>query len=95
MMRQFEAEQIATELLLDCPNVKLYNFFDKYDIICNLDNYRDKEHYSAQINSRILQWIQTGDGLVTKDNYKDKLNAEKKFYLNYDYESIFTDISKQ
>lgn len=89
MLRQFEAEQLATELLLECPNVRLYNFFDKYDIICNPDNYRDKEHYSAEINSLILQWIYNGDGLVTKENYQDKLQAEKEFYLNYDYESIF------
>ena len=91
---QFEAEQIATELLLECPNVRLYNFFDKYDIICNLNNYRDKEHYSAEINSRILSWIKADEGLVTKENYMDKLEAEKEFYLNYDYESIFEGLSK-
>lgn len=86
---QFQAEQIATELILNCPNVKLYNFFDKYDIVCNLDNYRDKDHYSSEINSKILQWISSGEGLVTWDNYKEKLDQEKKFYLNYPYDSIF------
>lgn len=94
MLRQFEAEQIATELLLECPNVRLYNFFDKYDIICNLNNYRDKEHYSAEINSRILSWIKTDEGIVTKENYMGKLEAEKEFYLNYDYESIFEGLLK-
>ena len=94
MLRQFEAEQIATELLLECPNVRLYNFFDKYDIICNLNNYRDKEHYSAEINSRILSWIKTDEGIVTKENYMGKLEAEKEFYLNYDYESIFEELLK-
>ena len=94
-MRQFEAEQIATEMLLDCPNVKLYNFNDKYDIICNLDNYRDREHYSAEINSKILQWIMNEEGLVTWNNYKDRLDAEKEFYLHYDYEDIFKKISEQ
>jgi Fe-S-cluster formation regulator IscX/YfhJ len=89
MMWQFDAELIATELLLECPNVKLYNFNDKYDIIVNLDNYRDKEHYSSEINSLILEWIAEGDGLVTKDNYLDRLEIEKEYYLNYDYDSIF------
>ena len=89
MMRQFEAEQIATEMLLDCANVKIYNFYDKYDIICNLDNYRDREHYAPEINSAILQWIQAGDGLITRDNYMSKLEQEKEFYLNYDYDSIY------
>lgn len=95
MMRQFEAEQIATELLLQCSNVKLYNFYDKYDIICNLDNYRDKEHYSAEINSKILQWIAAEGSKITLDNYKDRLEAEKDFYLHYDYDKIFKDISEQ
>lgn len=95
MMRQFEAEQIATEMLLECPNVKLYNFYDKYDIICNLDNYRDREHYSPEINSKILQWIQAGDGLVTQDNYMSKRTQEKEFYLNYDYDGIYLNSTGQ
>ena len=33
MKEQFEAEQIATEILLQYDNVKLYNFYDSYDII--------------------------------------------------------------
>lgn len=89
MKMQFEAEQIATELLLSCPNVKLFNFNDQYDVITNTDNYRDKEHYSAEINSRILEWMASGVGLVTKDNYLERLEAEKEYYLQYDYESIF------
>ena len=87
----FDAELIATELLLDCPNVRLYNFHDKYDIITNLDNYRDKEHYGAHVNSMILRWISEGDGLVTKDNYLELFEKEKEYYLNYDYESIFVE----
>jgi hypothetical protein len=89
MMWQFDAELISTELLLECPNVKLYNFNDKYDVIENLDNYRDKEHYGAWINSKILVWIANDEGLVTKDNYLERLEEEKEYYLNYDYESIF------
>lgn len=89
MQMQFDAELIATELLLQCPNVRLYNFNDKYDVITDLDNYRDKEHYSAEINSRILEWIAAGDGLVTKENYRERYELEKQYYLNYDYEGIF------
>lgn len=89
MRMQFDAELISTELLLQCPNVRLYNFNDQYDIITNLDNYRDKEHYSAEINTKILEWIANGDGLVTKENYQELLEKEKTYYLNYDYESIF------
>lgn len=87
--RQLKAEQTATELLLECPNVRLYNFFDQYDIICNLDYYCDDGHYNAEINSLILKWISEGTGLVTKENYLEKLQKEEDFFLNYDYESIY------
>lgn len=89
MLQQFEAERIATELLLQCPNVRLYNFNDKYDLITNFDNYRDREHYGAHINSQILEWLAQGEGLVTLDNYEELLEKEENFYLNYNYEEIF------
>lgn len=89
MQMQFEAEQIATELLLSCPNVKLFNFYDQYDVITNTNFYRDKEHYSAEINTRILEWMASDVGRVTKENYMERLEKEKEYYLNYDYESIF------
>lgn len=91
MLKQLEAELITTELLLQCPNVRLYNFNDRYDIITDFDNYRDKEHYGAHINSQILEWLAEGEGLVTPDNYMELFEKEKSFYLNYDYEEIFNE----
>ena len=94
MQMQFDAEEIATKLLLQCPNVRLYNFNDQYEVITDLNNYRDKEHYSAKINSKILEWIAAGEGLVTKENYQKRLETEKQYFLNYDYESIFEQAAK-
>lgn len=87
--RQFQAEQLGTEMLLNCPNVKLFNFFDQYDVITDVNNYRDKEHYAAWINTKILQWMASDTGLVTKENYLERLEAEKQFYRNYDYDAIY------
>lgn len=84
-----DAELITTKMLLACPNVKLYNFHDKYDIITDLDNYRDKEHYAAHVNSMILEWMAAGEGLVTEENYMERHEQEKRYYLDYDYERIF------
>lgn len=89
LARQLQAEKTATELLLACPNVKLYNFFDQYDIICNTDLYCDDGHYSGEVNSLMLQWIAQDTGRITKENYLEKLEAEWEFYQNYDYESIY------
>lgn len=92
MFRQTEAERIATEMLLACPNVKLYNFFDQYDVICDTDYYNDDGHYSSEVNSRILGWIREDTGRVTKENYLQRLEEERDFYSHYDYESIYREL---
>lgn len=94
IIKQTEAEKYATEMLLQCPNVKLYNFFDQYDVICNTDYYNDDGHYSAEINSRILEWIAQGNGLLTSENYLQRLNEEQEFYLNFDYDSIYLELEE-
>ena len=92
IQRQTEAEKLATEMLLQYPNVKLYNFFDQYEVICNPDYYNDDGHYSAEINSRILGWMAEGTGLLTQDNYEERLKEEQNFYLSYDYDSIYREL---
>lgn len=79
-------------MLLQYPNVKLYNFFDQYEVICNPDYYNDDGHYSAEINSRILGWMAEGTGLLTQDNYEERLKEEQNFYLSYDYDSIYREL---
>lgn len=88
-LRHFEAEQIATEELLKHDNIKLYNFFDNYELTCNLDNYKDPEHYVASVNSWILENLLDDKWLVTKDNYLERMTEAHDFYLNYDFDSIF------
>ncbi len=94
ILQEIAAEKLATELLLECPNVRLYNFFDRHEVICNLDYYNDPVHYSAEVNSMILAWISQDIGLVTHDNYLDKLEAEKAFFTSYDYDGIYAGIEE-
>lgn len=81
--------ETAAQLILECDNIKLFSFFDNYDLICNLDNYKDIIHYSEKTNTDILNWMKEGTGLLTKDNYKQHFENMRQFYLNYDYDSIF------
>ncbi|MCM1125436.1 MAG: hypothetical protein NC429_03105 [Lachnospiraceae bacterium] len=94
ILKQTEAEKLATEMLLQCPNVKLYNFYDQHDVICNTNYYSDGGHYSAEVNSLILNWIAQGTGLITQENYLQKLEEEREFYLNYDYDSIYLELEE-
>lgn len=89
--KYLEAEEILIKSLLEFDNVKLYSFFNNYDLTCNYNNYRDTKHYSQDVNSQILQWIKEDKYLLTKENVEEYLDKEKEFYSNYDYDSIFED----
>lgn len=86
-----EALKLETEELLKCENVKLFAFWNNYEMVCNLDNYKDIAHYSAQINSDILQWMADLNEkyLLTEDNYIEYWDEIRDFYFHYDYNSIF------
>lgn len=89
ILKYLEAEEILARTLLKYDNVKLYSFFNNYDLTCNLDNYTDKTHYNEGINSKILKWIKDDEYLLTEENLDGYLEKERAFYLNYDYDKIF------
>lgn len=91
MIRNIDAAEYATELMLEYPNIKLFSFFDNYELICNLDFYKDVIHHSEAINIRMLKWMRNGTGLLTKDNYKQHFDTMRTFYSEYDYDSIFAE----
>lgn len=88
--RQLEAEKAAIELFLEHNNIYLYSFYDEFEMICNLDNYRDIRHYSEDINSQILGWINQREHLLTKENYQEYYSRIYEFYMFYDYDNLFT-----
>lgn len=87
--KQIQMEQIATELMLECDNIQLFSFCQETQITDDITWYRDKEHYLAEINDLIMQWMAEGRGLVTKENYKENLKWEKEYYMNFDYDSLY------
>lgn len=89
LKRRIVLEKQAIEMLLECSNVKLFSFFNNFDMITNLDNYRDDCHYVALFNKQILEWMAAGDYQLTKDNYEQYIDEITDFYMNYDYDSVF------
>lgn len=87
--KRIEVEKIAIEKMLQYSNIYLYSFFDDYNLITDLNNYKDISHYSGEINDQILEWISQGKHRLTKENYMEYLNKNREFYVNYDYDSIF------
>ncbi|MEG0960204.1 MAG: hypothetical protein RSC93_07330 [Erysipelotrichaceae bacterium] len=90
----YEVVDNVTKELLKYNNVKLYNFQIKENLVTDLDNYKDYNHYSDKINSEILNWMKKDEYLVTKDNSKETLNKLKKIISEYDYASIAKEIKE-
>lgn len=85
LVRILEAEKLIIEMILECPNIKLFSFNLMTEITTNLDNYKDVTHYGEWINSDILRYMKEDKGLLTKENYQDYLKRERELYMNYDY----------
>lgn len=85
---ELDAYKFATELLLQQQNIKLYSFFDEYDMISNPDNYMDLYHYHEDINSKILVWMKEGQHQLTEENYEDHWNQVYSFLSTFDYDSL-------
>lgn len=89
---QIEATYIFAEQLLKYDNVKLFCFFNDYEMICNLNNYVDAGHYTGAINDRILQWMAGEQYLLTRENYQETIAGIEKFYVDFDYPEYWMDI---
>ncbi len=89
LQRDLDAMEYELELLTAVPNIKVYCFADRDDIVCDLNNYKDVQHFSPSISAELIENIHNNFGLITKDNYVDYMTRVKNKYLNYDYESIY------
>lgn len=88
---RIDIEQVAIEEIIKYPNIKLFSFCNNFDLVCNLDNYRDQAHYGEWVNSWILEWIYEGKYQITEENYREYLKELKDFYNNYDYRYLSED----
>lgn len=91
LMRRVNIEKYAIEQLLPYDNVRLFSFFNNYELICDLDNYVDEAHYAGKISSKILTWMKEGEYELTEENYREYIEEIGTFYSNYDYDSVFSE----
>lgn len=80
-------ETVIEELLLH-PNIRLYSFPSNFQLVCDLNNYRDPWHYGEWVNSWMLKQMYEGNYLLTENNYQEHLAAMREFYNSYDYASL-------
>lgn len=89
LVRDLDAMEIELEMLVEVPNIKLYGFSDREDIVTDISLYKDVVHYNSAVNEEILNCVSQNRGLLTKDNYKEYMEKIREFYVNYDYDSIY------
>lgn len=77
------------EKLLSYDNVRIFYFQNDFNIITNLDNYKDYSHFDQPINYYIYESIRDGNCELTKDNYFDVLLDFYEKAVDYNYETAF------
>lgn len=87
--RYMEGQKLAIEMMLEYENVHVFGFFDEFELVCDLNLYKDELHYSEDINSKMLIWMHDGTHELTLDNYEAYLQTLYDFYSTYPYETIF------
>ncbi len=86
----FELQELVIEEILKTPNIKLFSYSSRFDVIEDLGHYKDLSHYDAGISHRILKWMKEDRGRLTQDNYKNYIEEIREFYTDYDYDYLYT-----
>lgn len=89
--REFEILEYATSLIVAQDNITLFNFIELYDVASDLDNYKDAGHYSGEVSDLMMELMYEGLYTLTTENYQEKMEEIKEFYVNFDYDGIFDD----
>ena len=75
--------------LLEYDNVRMFYFQDDWDLITDLDNYKDYSHYSKDISHYLYECMRDGKHEVTKDTSFDTLLKFSEDIAAYDHEQSF------
>lgn len=63
--QQYRSRARVCELLLDYPNVEIYDYSSRLEWITDLDNYFDYSHHSGDISDAIMCAMAAGENRVT------------------------------
>ena len=75
--------------LLEHENVRIFYFQDNWDIITDLDNYKDYSHFSQDISHYLYECMRDGKCEVTRETSFDTLLKFSEDVAEYDHETSF------
>ncbi len=93
LQKYIDGMEYAASLMLEYDNIKLFSFFSNYELIGNIENYKDIAHYSEHVNSMMLTWMDTGVGQLTKDNYQEHFKELSDYYNNFNYDEFYAGLT--
>jgi hypothetical protein len=89
----YQVEYIAGRLL-ECENVRLFDFMDNEEIITDINNYADEIHYKPEFNSWMVQCFNDGNQEIFEGDIEKDMQHLKDIVTTYDYDSLFKKYDK-
>ena len=89
----YQVEYIAGRLL-ECDNVRLFDFMDNEEIITDINNYADEIHYKPEFNSWMVQCFNDGNQEIFEGDIEKDMQHLKDIVTTYDYDSLFRKYNK-
>lgn len=84
--------EYVSERLLSYDNVKVFFFQNAEEIVTNLDNYKDRYHYSSAVNYYMTECFSNDAHLLTKDNYLAEAAKMKALATGFDYAALLNSV---
>ena len=86
--KQIEIEKYAISLIVSHHNIHLFGW-NRFDLLDDLNNYKDAPHYGEWINSWMLSQMHKESGRLTSENYEAFITELHDHYIDFDYNSLF------
>ena len=75
--------------LLKCENLQLY-FPSDYEMITDLESYKDLQHYDMDIQYQIFEEMKNEENMLTSENYQEYMNEFRDMVMESDFEKVFS-----
>lgn len=87
-------KRMCVDMLLNIPNVKIYDFETDFTVMQNFNNYKDLTHYSGKINSYLLSEMGKDRHRMTAENKEKMLSVFLNGCKNYNYTETYNRLQK-
>ena len=79
----------AAEVLLSCPNVRIFYFQNEEKLVTDLDNYGDYTHYIPEVCRWMTECFASGKKELSTGNLDAELERTRDIVLQFDFDALF------